>query len=290
MKHENQSFTLIEILVVIVIIGILSSFIFFTINDSVEKALVSEWTFDTGVTTAENTATNDDVKDAWGNNNGIIYGNPKIKKGDDCIYGKCLEFNGYNGRGVIYTNNSSLKFNENFTISFWFYKNQDTSSSSEYVLTGGCTDWPNENYCRYRFVFTSVSKNLKFCIQPPGTSWTCYGAYINNFPEKKWHHIVGIWNSKEKKVYIYLNSKFHTKSNEIPINLTKSFPSNLCIGALNSGYYFVHGKLDHIQIYNNLLSTSQIKQNYLAGLNNLYAKELISKTEYNNNINNLSKK
>jgi len=39
MKHENQSFTLIEILVVIVIIGILSSFIFFTINDSVEKAV-----------------------------------------------------------------------------------------------------------------------------------------------------------------------------------------------------------------------------------------------------------
>jgi len=42
MKKEKQSFTLIEILVVIVIIGILSSFIFFTINDSVEKAQIAK--------------------------------------------------------------------------------------------------------------------------------------------------------------------------------------------------------------------------------------------------------
>ena len=42
MKRERQSFTLVEILVVIVIIGILSSFIFFTINDSVDKANIAK--------------------------------------------------------------------------------------------------------------------------------------------------------------------------------------------------------------------------------------------------------
>jgi len=118
MKHEKQSFTLIEILVVIVIIGILSSFIFFTINDSVEKAniakskmfsesirnnlllnLVSEWKLD------ETSGTT--FYDTWGSNNGTNNG---AGFETDCISGGCVSFDG----------------NDNITISTISLKNIGT--------------------------------------------------------------------------------------------------------------------------------------------------------------------
>jgi hypothetical protein len=44
------------------------------------------------------------------------------------------------------------------------------------------------------------------------------------------------------------------------------------------------GYLDDIRIYNTVLSSSQIKRNYIAGLNKLLASEKISKIDYNKRI------
>ncbi|MGI6340770.1 MAG: hypothetical protein ACOX0B_01015 [Minisyncoccales bacterium] len=48
--------------------------------------------------------------------------------------------------------------------------------------------------------------------------------------------------------------------------------------------------MDDVRIYNAALSSSQIKQNYIAGLGSLLSKELISKEEYNARIEALSQK
>ncbi|MDD4358594.1 MAG: hypothetical protein PHY30_02135, partial [Candidatus Pacebacteria bacterium] len=49
------------------------------------------------------------------------------------------------------------------------------------------------------------------------------------------------------------------------------------------------GLLDDIHIYNTALSSSQIKQNYIAGLNSMLANGNISKDEYNQRISDLAK-
>ena len=106
----NKSFTLIEILVVIVVIGIISSFIIVGLSSVSDKAniakgqafsnslrnsllmnLVSEWKLDEG--------TGSTTLDSWGSNTGTL-GTSTI--GDaaeptwttDCVSGKCLSFDG----------------------------------------------------------------------------------------------------------------------------------------------------------------------------------------------------
>ncbi len=46
--------------------------------------------------------------------------------------------------------------------------------------------------------------------------------------------------------------------------------------------------IDDVRIYNAALSSAQIKQNYIAGLNSMLANGNISKQEYNERINNLA--
>jgi len=46
--------------------------------------------------------------------------------------------------------------------------------------------------------------------------------------------------------------------------------------------------IDYLQFYNAALSSSQIKQNYIAGLNSMLANGNISKQEYNERINALA--
>jgi hypothetical protein len=48
-----------------------------------------------------------------------------------------------------------------------------------------------------------------------------------------------------------------------------------------------NGYIDEVRIFGAALSSSQIKQNYIAGLNSMLANGNISKQEYNERINNL---
>lgn len=52
----------------------------------------------------------------------------------------------------------------------------------------------------------------------------------------------------------------------------------------NSNTNFFRGLIDDVRVYNATLSYSQIKQNYVAGLNSLLSNSLISKEEYNERI------
>jgi len=60
------------------------------------------------------------------------------------------------------------------------------------------------------------------------------------------------------------------------------------IGIYPSGYGQFKGLIDDVRIYNTALSTSQIKQEYIAGLNSLLANNNISKEEYDQRLNSLS--
>jgi len=108
----------------------------------------------------------------------------------------------------------------------------------------------------------------------------------------KWHNVLAERNNNFIKIYIdgkYINQKNTTTIFDVNTNLSAN------IGAM---YFttdsvfnqFFNGSIDDVRIYNAALSSSQIRQNYIAGLNLLLGKGLISGEEYNLRIENLSSK
>jgi hypothetical protein len=81
---------------------------------------------------------------------------------------------------------------------------------------------------------------------------------------------------------LYDSNSFSSPGKDLVKSLTQ-----LNIGADEPTSSFFKGKMDEFKIYNAALSSSQIKQNYIAGLNSLLNNGNMSKKEYEENINKL---
>jgi prepilin-type N-terminal cleavage/methylation domain-containing protein len=284
MKYVKQSFTLVEILVVIVIIGILSGFIFFTINDSVEKAsiakskmfsesirnnlllnLVSEWKLD------------GNTNDSWGSNNGTWHGSGSgaitseaYLPESQCISGQCMEFDGIDDY-IDCGNSSSVNITDEITLSAWV-KIDDLTVTNCIVSKYQGTPYS------WQFCFTS-SLGIYFYAD---TS-IVFESGANSIEKDKWYNVVVNYKSDTSQGKLYLNSI--PKDETANIDTLNANNLNLIIGARSdSKDYPFDGAMDEIQMYNALISETAIKQNYLSGLNNLYAKGLITEEEYGNRL------
>jgi len=284
---QNKSFTLIELLVVIVIIGILAGVIIVSVSSSISKAnfakaqafsntvqnellgdLVSEWTFDNPSLPGE---------DTWGNNDGIVSGaTHKTKASGECVYGGCMSFDGVDdyinlGQNVINFNNNS------FTFSSWTYFRSFTNRGSVYNCVAGMGSMSD-----YGWGIGITSDKNAFLAGIANEF--LYSEQVSNLINN-WHHVVLVQdtNNNEMKVYVdgVPSSSSKTTTKEI------SEVANFCLGrssSSRSGDQII----DDVRIYNIILSTSQIKQEYVAGLNSLLASNGITKEEYNQRLSALA--
>ncbi len=293
----NKSFTLIEILVVIVVIGILSAFILVGMSsitssaniakvrafiNSMDNALllgrVSQWKFDEISGTMNN--------DSWQSNTGSIVGYTVTTAGhgdnntygwmssSNCVSGTCLKFDGINNY-VNCGSGTNLQFGTgDFTISFWrkriaAYKNYagivgSSASSEGYV---GFYEGLNGEY----FEMGNGAIYQSFNI----TNLRA-GSVMNTF-----QHIV-IVVDRDGKMDTYLDG---IKKDSITITLSTSLSigfSTLYIGNFWAGRF--NGIVDDVRIYNQAIPTSEIQQNYFLGLNNLYKNKGITLNEFNQRI------
>jgi len=280
-KNKQTSFTLIELLVVIVIIGILAGVIMISTSSSIDKAnfakaqafsktvqnelllnLVSEWTFD-------EPQIEDTTKDTWGNNDGAVYGaTHKTKDLNECIFGGCYNFNGINNY-IDCGGNLTITPDMDFTYSVWV---KYDSTSWNFVMGGGGS---------YTYsLYTNHGGEYK-----PWFYISYEGSVSRYFTGKawdlnKWHYLVV--TRKGDNYAIYQDGSF-----------TKDYTYDT---AISLSYLYIGGNddrkgsglLDDVRIYNAALSNSQIKQNYIAGLNSMLANGNISKEEYNERINTLA--
>jgi prepilin-type N-terminal cleavage/methylation domain-containing protein len=291
---NQKSFTLIEILVVIVVIGIISSFIIVGLSSVSDKAniakgqafsnslrnsllmnLVSEWKIDSIVGSSPPYTTTD----SWGNNTGTLMDTDNacsftgtlrcpqlITSG--CPSGNCLDFDGVDDY-INIGNASSLTITDEITIEFWAYKKGSSSNGycSETVSRRGCYDVCCED------LYTTF----------PGVEGTPMIA-DNSVPSlNRWYHLVYTYNSNNKIGKAYRDSLLvNTRDLIILYPTATSYKlgttcSNLYIS--NSVYRW-NGRLDEIRLYQQNLSDSQIQQNYFLGLNSLYKNRGIAENEY----------
>ncbi|MDD3170634.1 MAG: LamG domain-containing protein [Candidatus Pacebacteria bacterium] len=283
MSNSNKSFTLIEILVVIVIIGIISAFIIVSMAGVSQKAiiakgqafssslknalmmnLVSEWKFDesSGIT----------AYDFWGTKNGTRMDTtgacdathcPQIQT-TGCISNNCLLFDGIND----WVNIGSFDQYENgFSVSLWF-KNISISSRQDLFWAGGD-----------KFI---LAVNSSYVFSHYARSVDGNTGYINSslkFNNNNWFFVVLTYSPVLGKTSLYINGIKDTQ--EGSITGASVYTSYLRVGTqYNYAGNWFNGYMDELRVYDQAVPTSQVQEIYYSGLNNLLVKNQISSKDY----------
>jgi len=301
---KTKSFTLIELLVVIVIIGILAGVIIVSTSSSISKAnfakaqafsntvqnellgdLVSEWTFDSPAVSGK-------TEDSWGNNDGTLMGAnglPQLQTKENCVYGTCYLFDGtddyieVNGSNIT---TSSLAITGAITLSVWVRFNLNLI---EYAIVGRGSGLSTGD----KGYFISKHSDNRICFDNYSVAGVVDSLKsLKTITDFSWHHFVAIWdgttNTNGKKLYIDGNLN-NQKTSSILAMGQPNYKFSIGRNSTDSSHY-LKGLIDDVRIYNSALSSAQIRQEYIAGLNSLLANNNISKEEYDERLNNLAQK
>jgi prepilin-type N-terminal cleavage/methylation domain-containing protein len=289
----NKSFTLIEILVVIVIIGILSAFIIVSMAGVSDKAniaksqafsnslknallmnLVSEWKFDE-LATATNGAT---VADTWGGgNNGTLItadANDKLRTGTSCVSGKCLELDGTDDY-VDFGNSDSLNNITEYVISFWVKTSQAPGSTVHLI-------WKENAPWKYIGVNLLTNGRIEFRLYDGTANPAVQTAVSLN--DNKYHYIVA--TRKSGKIYVYRDTIVAEATDTTSSYVTTQ---KLIVGTGygSGGAGPLNGYIDDLRIFNAGLPASKIKENYYSGLNKLLVNNGFGIVEYGQRLGEL---
>ncbi|MDD3170652.1 MAG: LamG domain-containing protein [Candidatus Paceibacterota bacterium] len=264
----NKSFTLIEILVVIVIIGIISAFIIVSMAGVSDKAAIAKGqAFSNSVKNSlllslvSHYKLDGNTNDSWGTYNGTWIGplapntTANYRPASECVSGQCLHLDGVDDWVSIATT-SYASIHGPSTIDLWFKAN--SSASYQRIFCDNCIEWGI-------YLYNNTIAGVAYA----GVSG---GAFVLN----RWYNIVlthehptGLTNTETR---IYVDGKMIqealltiTTQNgyyDLPLGLGRD------VADCGSGIYF-NGLLDEVKIYKEGLSSQQVKEDYYSGLNKL---------------------
>jgi len=269
-KKNQKAFTLMELLVVIAVIGLLSSIIFAITRGANEQGRIAKglyfsqhlhnslgsyaagiWSFDEGTgTTANDTS-------GWDNNGTLVNAPTWRCATTDPDYtpsgqGCSLEFNG--STNYVSVSDSILDMDGDFAVELWL--NPTTSPGS---------------YKRF-LTLIDEANNLQLTIYNGQLSWR-FGGLTNRtteaIPLGIWSHFVFVRDSVSGNNSMYINSVKTTDTVTGPT-------ANGSYSAIGGGYsdsYMFHGLVDEVHIYSTVLTAVQIESRYYVSLDRLLTKE-----------------
>ena len=214
----------------------------------------------------------DNVKDSSGaGNHGTIHGNPQYVDG---MVGKALDFDGNDY--ISFGNDASLRITDTITLEAWV--KPATISGSHWIIQRGhdyTVICQSNNDIRWTIILTGVNSSIT----------------ANNFLSVgHWTHIVGTYNKDggTNNHKLYVDGVLIDQGTGIGILQRET--SNWFIGVMTwpGNSRFFNGIIDEPRIYNEAISSSQIRENYYAGLERLLAKGEINGEEYKEMVAELS--
>lgn len=294
---KNYGFTLIEIMVAVLILVVLSTIIINMITQSgaqsqadltkvkifagtIKNKLIENMVLDVAFDDVAGTLAGDGSDYQ---NSGTLTGfsNTTAGYGDTnssgwmsssgCISGTCLKFNG-SSNYVVLNSIPIIDGSGDYTISAWIYKNSPGATTSEIF----CQDY--DGWHEIRLEVNSTTGYASFNTYEGG-----YGTVTGNtnMANGSWHYLVGVKSGTNGQIYVDgLIQTTNTVKNVLQTD-------RATIGSLRyttGNIYFFNGQIDEVRVYGAALTISQIRENYLAGLNKLLAKGGITQPEYNQRI------
>lgn len=278
---NNKSFTLIEILVAMLVVGILSSIIYVAtggareradfarvlmfstkLNNSLADNVAGQWDLNEG--------TGSSASDSSGNNNtGTITGATWQTVKTSCVSGYCLNFDGSDDFVDCVAGSSLVNITGAITIDFWFNTNTLTLPNNHRMIFEG-----NAAGNSYISLYGNNLACPFLSLSIGGTQRTLNSNLVPLI--NTWYHVVGTWDTD--KMRIYVNGVL--KGTSISYTGVLNMAGAKYIGKYVAAGYNFSGKIDEVRVYDKAASISQIKQNYYSGLNNLLSMGTINYLEY----------
>ena len=187
-------------------------------------------------------------KDLIGNNNGTMANSPTYNS----LNGGYIEFDGTN-QDVDLGNGDDFNVNTTITIEAWVNWSGDNAFNYVPII-----DRQASSTNTWFFGFNGDSK-LHFGsnggnIQSTNTTWT----------QGTWYHVAGTYNSIGLNGKLYINGISDILSIDAYDTMNTSSGLNVRIAGSNSQSRFFNGKIASVKFYNQVLSDSEISQNYNA--------------------------
>jgi prepilin-type N-terminal cleavage/methylation domain-containing protein len=288
---KNKAFTLLELLVVITIIGILSSIVIVSMSGSTDSATIAKgkayaqqvhallganavgvWNFDEGTGTTLTDISgygNDGTLNKGANGTGLDWVASDIE-------GTALQFDGVDDYVDVSTS-ASLNITVAITIEAWV---KPVSGGSYPTIVG------KGNPVSWRVIFAlGSSREVYFYIS--GVYQWVYTSGTNFF-DGNWHHIVGMYDKDggANNMKIYIDGIIDGQSTQTGIPDTGNA---VRVGKRSDGPYPFKGLIDGVRIYAEALPSTEIQKHYVQGLEKLLADQIITQVEYDQRIEEFNK-
>jgi prepilin-type N-terminal cleavage/methylation domain-containing protein len=264
---NNKAFTLVELLVVISIIGVISSIVFVSFSGSRDKArLAKAQNFDAQISHAlgayavgiwrfEEGGGGTAYDESGYGNDGTIQGAVPAPDGGVYAGTKALYFDGSYDRLNI--SSSALRLTNNTTLCLWMKLDTDIGSGAHRYYPGIFSVGSGGGWNDF-ITFRSSGGNRITYEDASGSSRTSSSF---SYTTGDWIHVVISMDSNRAPTF-YINGKSKgtgSASNYISLN----YLGMGYAGATNDGSS--HGSIDDVRIYNESLSSAQIQQHFVAG-------------------------
>jgi prepilin-type N-terminal cleavage/methylation domain-containing protein len=283
----NKAFTLLELLVVITIIGILTSIVVVSMSGSTDSATIakgksyaqqvhallgSEAVLDLNFNenAFDTCPDGKDTCDASGyNNNGTISGAVYVSSPVD---GYALSFDGVDDYVDLPANSTSLQLGNTGTITAWVKANSFSQSINIIYTSTGNLDVDKAPY-----IYCGADGKLVAKLGGTTQQTIISDIYLS---VEQWYFILFKWDGSN--VWLYANDSIYTTAQIVTNQFTGDFRIGRWIPITPERIW--NGLIDEVRIYSEALPSTEIQKHYVQGLEKLLFNQVITQAEYDQRV------